>query len=281
MTFNWNGGAHDRLASLCKGGATASEIAEILSREFGPVSRNAVIGRVTRSSLRFARKQGQNDGVPKKNAPEWPPEIADHVRRLVADGRSSNEVRDIVNSTYGQSVTRMAVLGRVARMGMKFASVVPMSARDPDWKETIRKKVRAGATRQEILASVDISDVHLTRFFRAEGLSVRHRPKRKAAITFAGPDAAHLIQPEPKPPREIVHETAPDDAVDFLDLKFGQCRWPYGERAPFRFCGCKVKDGSSYCASHHAASVTKAPPKPLKPVFDIHSRPAPRRTVFA
>lgn len=39
--------------------------------------------------------------------------------------------------------------------------------------------------------------------------------------------------------------------VNLLDLKFGQCRYPYGE-GPYTFCAHEVTPGSSYCGSHTA-----------------------------
>lgn len=37
--------------------------------------------------------------------------------------------------------------------------------------------------------------------------------------------------------------------VSLMDLKHGECRYPFGD-GPFTFCGCGVFGGSSYCAPH-------------------------------
>jgi len=38
--------------------------------------------------------------------------------------------------------------------------------------------------------------------------------------------------------------------VALLDLENHQCRYPFGDSAPFRFCGAQRTDGSSYCIKH-------------------------------
>ncbi len=45
------------------------------------------------------------------------------------------------------------------------------------------------------------------------------------------------------------------------DLEPGQCRFPFGDAAPYTFCGCPVHaDGKPYCAEHHA--LTHQPVRP-------------------
>jgi hypothetical protein len=41
------------------------------------------------------------------------------------------------------------------------------------------------------------------------------------------------------------------ERLEIFDLKHGDCRWPYGERAPFTYCGRKALNGYSYCEEHH------------------------------
>jgi hypothetical protein len=36
-----------------------------------------------------------------------------------------------------------------------------------------------------------------------------------------------------------------------LELEDGDCRYPFGESAPYLFCGDPAQDKSSYCAGHH------------------------------
>lgn len=46
--------------------------------------------------------------------------------------------------------------------------------------------------------------------------------------------------------------------IDLLDLEQGQCRFPYGDRPPFTFCGCPALKGFSYCGPHQEITHTEA-----------------------
>lgn len=41
-------------------------------------------------------------------------------------------------------------------------------------------------------------------------------------------------------------------ALDFSELTPKTCRYPHGDGVPYAFCGQPVRDGSPYCAHHHA-----------------------------
>ena len=47
--------------------------------------------------------------------------------------------------------------------------------------------------------------------------------------------------PPPEKPRGIM----------LADLQPHDCRYPYGDRTPYSFCGNRTQEGSSYCRSHH------------------------------
>jgi len=36
-----------------------------------------------------------------------------------------------------------------------------------------------------------------------------------------------------------------------LELEGGDCRYPFGDSAPYLFCGDLAQDKSSYCPRHH------------------------------
>jgi hypothetical protein len=93
------------------------------------------------------------------------------------------------------------------------------------------------------------------------GVKLRIVPKPDTPVPARVPD------PEPAP---VVEEVAAEDesilfgdrlsgatgegeGVGLLDLKRQQCRWPLwndDEPSSFRFCGCGVVPGSSYCKVH-------------------------------
>jgi GcrA cell cycle regulator len=63
----------------------------------------------------------------------------------------------------------------------------------------------------------------------------------KRPLAFPAPPLPPLPPPDP-----------PVGAFDLLDLRHGMCRYPSGDRVPFRFCGAPQARDSSYCPEHHA-----------------------------
>ena len=61
-----------------------------------------------------------------------------------------------------------------------------------------------------------------------------------------------------KPPAVAEAAKATPRFVSLMNLLSGDCRWPMGDpRDPgFLYCGDNVRDGSSYCAAHHAIAYT-------------------------
>jgi hypothetical protein len=95
----------------------------------------------------------------------------------------------------------------------------------------------------------------------------RQRPPTSKARRLLGPTLPFPEPPEspPKPkrvrkPRPQMPQMRPDlrprdppiGSFTLLDLRHGQCRWPEGERPPFRYCGARVLEFSSYCEPHHS-----------------------------
>jgi hypothetical protein len=68
--------------------------------------------------------------------------------------------------------------------------------------------------------------------------------------TYRGPDMSQ---------RGPVPANAPTSLdVGVYDLRAHHCRYPYGNRVPYLFCGAEVDPGCSYCAFHRA--MTCVPP---------------------
>lgn len=67
--------------------------------------------------------------------------------------------------------------------------------------------------------------------------------------------AAHARVVAPAPIAALVVEVAPEDAVSFDDLGPDQCRYPFGNRPPYLFCGHDTL--GVYCKHHHARSWVK------------------------
>lgn len=68
-------------------------------------------------------------------------------------------------------------------------------------------------------------------------------PKRKKAAK--PPVIARKAMPAPAPEK-------PDVIMRLIDLKPGQCKWPYGDpkETGFGFCGGDCREGAVYCDGH-------------------------------
>jgi hypothetical protein len=54
----------------------------------------------------------------------------------------------------------------------------------------------------------------------------------------------------------VVPEVAPANGpIGIMELTAFTCRWPIGERAPFRFCGTSKPATVPYCREHTAIAV--------------------------
>jgi GcrA cell cycle regulator len=61
-----------------------------------------------------------------------------------------------------------------------------------------------------------------------------------------------MILPRPLP-SPVVPEVAPANGpIGIMELTAFTCRWPFGERAPFRFCGTTKPATVPYCREHTA-----------------------------
>ena len=69
--------------------------------------------------------------------------------------------------------------------------------------------------------------------------SIQKRAKRKRPMP-------RKTAPKIKPPR-----TDPDGLLTIYQLGAGDCRFPFGHRSPFMFCGKEQAEGSSYCLQHY------------------------------
>lgn len=128
-----------------------------------------------------------------------------------------------IAARLGNGISRNAVIGKLHRMGIRVSADRPGGAR-----------LAAGRKRKRTL------EPKLTTQVRS-----RLRPDLDML-------AALRAMPDPEP----------GSTVSLQDLEAHQCRFPYGEKAPFRFCGCAVSEGLPYCDKHAAKCFTAEKPKP-------------------
>lgn len=97
---------------------------------------------------------------------------------------------------------------------------------------------------------------------KAHRLNLSGRPspiKRKPTSVAERPRPAPVMAPKPKVVAPEPETTAPAGGATILSLTERMCRWPIGDpRTPqFRFCGCAVAPGETYCSKHAAVAYQK------------------------
>jgi GcrA cell cycle regulator len=87
------------------------------------------------------------------------------------------------------------------------------------------------------------------------------RNPRKAA-------AAQLLETSEQPVSrseipQMRSDLRPPFTLTLLELRPGMCRWPHGDRAPYRFCGAEQAPSSSYCEDHRRLSMSGSKLQPV------------------
>jgi hypothetical protein len=141
----------------------------------------------------------------------WTPESIETLRGLAAQQFTASEIAAKL------SLTRSAIIGKMRREGIAFQSGRAGRPRKNQWKRPNRGGVSTEARR--ILRSA------VTGF---------DRPPTQPIEKFK-PRAAKDVKPL---------------LVSFGDLASGHCRWPYGDKPPFLFCGCLTGGDRPYCTGH-------------------------------
>lgn len=108
-------------------------------------------------------------------------------------------------------VTRNASIGKAARLGL------PSRAQTNPPKPALEAKPRKPKFN----------------FARTSPASVSAKKKAAGVSDIAASDAPPSLN------------------LSIIEIGANQCRYPYGDRAPFQFCGHEQHPGSSYCPSHH------------------------------
>lgn len=87
--------------------------------------------------------------------------------------------------------------------------------------------------------------------------STAENRKKYAAKTKQTTLLPKSISPAPLP----MTEPAPENLITLMELKADSCRWPYGDKAPYKFCGQKICGSRSYCQTHTIKSDGKSSKK--------------------
>lgn len=197
---------------------------------------------------------------------DWNVERVELLRRLYADGVSASRIAKEVGAP-----TRNSVIGKINRLGLRRATAqtvrprqfapeptraaCPVVARPtriipsiadcpqrfvwtPEREDIVRRLYANGVPASQIAKQIDapnrnivngcIQRLRLPRPIVDE--AARFLPKVSKDDVFTAPEGAYLV------------------TIDELRSR-GDCRWPYGHRPPYLYCGKPSTDGS-YCCEH-------------------------------
>lgn len=136
---------------------------------------------------------------------------------LMAQGLTNRQAAAAINKEFGTEYTRNAVIGRASR------------------KKIVKKQfINAPSDRP-----------------KRERRPAHPRPAREPYTPAPLPDiASPMLTVETPPPAGIFGDTP--RMIDLMDLQPHSCRFPFGDAAPFQFCGAHKHKGFPYCAEHVA-----------------------------
>jgi GcrA cell cycle regulator len=74
-------------------------------------------------------------------------------------------------------------------------------------------------------------------------------------------------------PIEPICQQVPDNEgrMDLLSLTIKTCKYPFGDRAPYRFCGGCTSEDTPYCAEHIKLTYREPPPPRSRASYGIRS----------
>ncbi|WP_226576505.1 GcrA family cell cycle regulator [Acuticoccus sediminis] len=251
-TVNWKlltqGEKTEIVKQGIRAGLSASKIAEPLG-----ISRNAVIGVANRAGLSFGLKSGRRA-------------VKARVRAVAAGPRGSVSV--LADGPVPKSPTTPKATARPSERSEPKQR--PWAALDKDGRiDALRRAASLGKTMDEAAEWLSTKRTTLkqyaAKYLPGEfGRAKRVRDAQAAAErdqqrreTSPPSRIQQSLDAEARAPRRPPMEPAVPGGVQLMDIGLLQCRAPVwteeqAAAGDYRFCGGRVKDGSSYCPEHHA-----------------------------
>lgn len=152
-------------------------------------------------------------------AKQWPAEVADDLKAMYLAGKSASQCARALNDVHGLALTRNAVIGKVARMGL---------VRTPE-----ASRIAATVNRK----------------------SDKPKPARPV-LKIAGRPGAEMVfdggePPPPKARAAAVDPTIAAEPRNWITRRFGECAWPVdGSGADTRSCCNRALAEKPYCREH-------------------------------
>lgn len=155
---------------------------------------------------------------------QWKDEHCTELTRLLSEGVIYREIAATLNFQFGTSFSKNSIVGKVQRLGL----TPPPKPKAPPYV----RKPKPRKTAREVV-----------RIVSANSNSNAMRVVRSVVLEQAKLRCVEII------PRHL----------SLLELEPGDCRYPYGDGAPFLFCGHQTQAGSSYCGPH--TTLCQEPPR--------------------
>lgn len=143
----------------------------------------------------------------------WTPERVETLKQLWTKGESASTICALM-----KAASRCAIIGKARRLGI-------VQGHNP--RRTSAPRSRRGVS---FNPKARVSPTVL----------LRMQSKDRAAKPVSPPKP---VAP-PEPPMPLL--------VTFDDLNDGMCRFPFGDKAPFHYCGHKAISGTSWCPYHRS-----------------------------
>ena len=204
----------------------------------------------------------------------WTPERNEDLRRHVTTELSASQIA----ARLGSGISRNAVIGKVARMGLRlFGAKNDGRPPIPDAKrQRIIEMLKAGNKHSQIIDACGVSRKTINKIAKKNGLGREGgRPRGAALATQYKPDGyrSRAFWSDRGPP---CNESSPQvwdisgifpgapgmaSRVTILMLTGKTCRWPLGEvgTPEFAFCGAPPYPGKPYCQFHCAFAYMEVP----------------------
>lgn len=185
---------------------------------------------------------------------DWTDEKLARMGEMVAKGYSLEQVGAAVG------LSRHGVAYQVAKLGLK--SRFAVSHWTDEKIDELKKHFAEGLSAALIAQEMGLTrNAVIGKLSRLGLTSANGYPRHvnKTEVRKARKSGGATPKSEPKQislPMLAVADVVPLH-VGFDDLKYGQCRYPYGD-GPFTFCGCESVEGGSYCLPHKMLTHTTA-----------------------
>jgi hypothetical protein len=210
----------------------------------------------------------------------WPVTAINMLRKYWADNASASYIAGRINAEFKACLTRNAVIGKAARLGLRKTTADVKRARASSGRTNGKKNAAAGKTPAWTPEAV----AKAVRARKAKA-AIRREEKRTAEGAQPDPRRQKPVPPQPRIP--TVHVSTITEAIipgpsplppqplpaaaamtgqpiSTLEITSKTCCWPMNDGAPqWLFCGCERDSRSQpgheygYCTKHLAKSLQR------------------------